>query len=227
MKMMSSVLSVGLLLLPLSAAYGQDPAPPPVLLVLDSGAIDFGPAPHLLPADAVNTDIAGVGVRDELVYFSSHVGSQVVLTSSQSGNDAWFALRTIPSAWESEPGLNDGLENFALAGPGLGSPDDNGDRESLLDSITDVMPVRADGLALLVGRTACAVVYGEHVVVNGPSPTTASLRGATLGRVAFTIVSLLPTDDPAFPNVQVQIVEGHEACSEQLVAFSEAPAVIQ
>lgn len=28
---------------------------------------------------------------------------------------------------------------------------------------------------------------------------------------------------PAFPNIQVQIVEGHEACSEHLVPFADAP----
>jgi hypothetical protein len=123
--------------------------------------------------------------------------------------------------------LNDGLENFALAGKGLGSPDEGGDRESLLESVPDVMPLRAEALGKLVGRTACAVVYSDHVVVNNGTPSVANLRGATLGRIAFAVVGLLATDDPSAPNVQVEIVEGHETCSQPLVAFSDAPDVVR
>jgi hypothetical protein len=49
------------------------------------------------------------------------------------------------------------------------------------------------------------------------------LKGATLGRIAISVVNLLPTDDAARPNVQVQIAEGHEVCSGQLAPFAEAP----
>jgi hypothetical protein len=226
--MVGAGLALGFSILAPGLAFGQAPAQSqPVLLVLDKDAFDYGPAPHFLPPDAVNTDAAGVGVRDELSYFASHVGGQVVLTSRQNGNDGWFALRSVPQAWASEPGATDGLENFALAGRGLGSPDDNGDRESLLEFVPDVMPLRAEGLTKLVGRTACAVVYNDHVVVSGGSPSTASLRGATLGRIAFAVVGLLDTDDPSSPNVQVEIVEGHETCSQPLIAFSDAPDVIR
>jgi hypothetical protein len=200
-------------------AQTQDAAPP-VLLVLDKDAIDYGPAPHLLPDGAVDPDAAGIGVREELPYFQSHLNSQVVLTGGQNGNDGWFAVRTVPASWATADGANDGLQNFALAGPGLGSPDDNGDRESLLDNVPDVTALRADGLALLVGRTVCAVVYSGDVAAGA----SASLRGPTLGRIAFSVISLLPTDDPAHPNVQVQIAEGHEVCAGQLAPFAEAPA---
>jgi hypothetical protein len=54
----------------------------------------------------------------------------------------------------------------------------------------------------------------------------ASLKGATFGRIAFTVVALVPTDDPAHPNLQVQIAEGHEACAGQLTALSDAPEVL-
>jgi hypothetical protein len=63
--------------------------------------------------------------------------------------------------------------------------------------------------------------------VSSGSPSAADLRGATLGRIAFAVVGLLPTDDPSSPNVQVEIVEGHETCSQPLVAFSDAPDVIR
>jgi molybdopterin-binding protein len=177
----------------------------------------------LLPEGAVDPDLAGVGVREELPYFQGHVDAQVVLTGGQNGNDGWFALRTVPISWSTGDGLNDGIENFALAGPGLGSPDDEGDRESQLTSVPNVVPVRAEGLGLLVGRMVCAVVYADDVLVAAGNPSTASLKGRTLGRVAFKVVSVIPTDDPAHPNVQVQIAEGHEVCAGVLAPFAEAP----
>jgi len=203
-------------------ARAQTQTAPTVLLILDKDALDYGPAPHLLPDGAVDPDVAGVGVREELPYFQAHANSQIVLTGGQNGNDGWFAVRTVPASWATTDGAADGFQNFALAGPGLGSPDDNGDRESLLGSVPDVTPIRADGLSMLVGRTVCAVVYGGDVVAGTPT----SLAGPTLGRVAFTVVSIVPTDDAAHPNVQVQIGEGHEVCAGQLAPFAEAPAVL-
>ena len=86
-------------------------------------------------------------------------------------------------------GLERRVENFVLAGPGVGSPDENGDRESLLQAVPNVVPVRADGLALLVGRTVVRVIYANDVVTNNGS---ANLSGPTLGRVAFKVVSVRP-----------------------------------
>ena len=79
-----------------------------------------------------------------------------------------------------------------MAGPGLGSPDDNGDREALLNGVPNVVPIRADGLQMLVGRTVCAIVYSGAITVT----STANLQGPTLGRIAFSVVSLVPADDP-------------------------------
>ena len=149
-----------------------------VLLVLDKDALDYGPTPHFLPADAVDLSVAAVGVRDELGYFQSHLHAQVTLTGGQNGSDGWFAVKTVPASWSTQEGANDGLENFALAGPGLGSPDDNGNRESLLENVPGVVPVRADGLALLVGRTVCAVVYANDIALSSGS---ANLTGPNLG----------------------------------------------
>jgi len=201
----------------------QAQALPPVLLVLDKDAIDYGPPPHLLPEDAVNPDIAGIGVRDGLRYFQSHVDSQVVLPSGQAGNDGWFALRSDPATWDSIEGANDGLKNFAIAGPGLGSPDDNGDRESLLSGVPNVVPIRANGLAMLVGRNVCAVVYSGDITVTPGNPSTANLQGPTLGRIAFQIVSLGPADDPSYPLVQVQIADWSATCGGDTVPFADAP----
>lgn len=221
-----AIVAGGFALVPGSRVAAQEPLPN-VLLVLDKDAIDYGPAPHFLPADAVNPAIAGVGVRDELSYFQGHLDAQVVLTGGKNGNDGWFAIRTAPDSWSTGESPTDGLENFAMAGAGLGSPDENGDRESLLDNVQNVTPVRAEGLELLVGRTVCAVVYSGDVSVSAGAPPSASLKGASLGIAAFTVVATIPTDDADRPNVQVQIAEGHKVCTGQLVPFSAAPDVVQ
>ena len=132
-------------------------------------------------------------------------------------------MRSAPAAWDTSEGANDGLKNFAIAGPGLGSPDDNGDRESLLSSVPNVVPIRADGLAMLVGRNVCAVVYSGDITVTSGSPPTANLQGPTLGRIAFSIVSLVPADDQSHPNVQVQIADWSDSCGGDMAPFVDAP----
>ena len=82
-------------------------------------------------------------MRDELEYFQSHLHALMILTGGQNGSDGWFALKTVPDSWASEPGATDGVENFALAGPGLGSPDESGNRESLLETVSGVVPLLA------------------------------------------------------------------------------------
>lgn len=44
------------------------------LIVLDRDALDDGPPPHPIPAEAVNDLIATVGLRDQLPYFFNNVG---------------------------------------------------------------------------------------------------------------------------------------------------------
>lgn len=202
----------------LSPAAQDQPA---VLLVLDRSAIDYGPPPHLIPSDAANDQIASVGLRDPIPYFTARVGASVVLPSGGDGNDGWFALRSPPASWSDGSGSDDGLENFWLAGPGLGSPDDDGDRTALLMSVEDVVPVRGPALGALVGRRVCAVAYsGQIAAVSGP-PSMAGLSGATLGVVAFQVVSV-DGSGTDWPDVTVQVLDLRDACAGVLTAFAEA-----
>jgi hypothetical protein len=194
-----------------------------VVLVIDKDAIDHGPPPHLVPAEAVNDLIASVGVRDPLPFFASLAGEQFTLRSGLDGNDSWFAIRSIQNWWTSEPGADDGLQNFVLAGPGLGSPDAHGERESLLDAVPNVTPLRADGLRLLIGRQVCAVVY-DNDLQAAPGSSQMSLKGVNLGIIAFQ-VSGLADDSLTWPKVNVQILNAREVCSGQLELFSQAPDV--
>jgi hypothetical protein len=195
---------------------------PAVLLVLDKDAVDYGPPPHLIPLDGVDSINSKVGLRDEMAYFSGHVDQVVILPSGQNGNPGWFALRSVPAAWATEPGAADGLNNFALAGPGLGSPDESGDRESLLADVPNVASLRANGLAQLSGKHVCAIVYATDIAI-GAGTSSASLKGENFGVIAFKVLTLLPADDGAFPNVQVQVLDGHEVCSGTLAPFADAP----
>ena len=45
------------------------------LIVLDRDALDDGPPPHAIPAEAVNDLIATVGLRDQLPYFRNNAGA--------------------------------------------------------------------------------------------------------------------------------------------------------
>ena len=148
----------------------------------------------------------------------------MTLPGGQDGNDGWFAITSPPGAWASEPGSDDGLQNYFLAGPGLGSPDENGERATLLGGVPNVVPLRAAGLNLLVGRQVCAVIYDEDITVAPGTPSTADLSGVNLGAVAFQVTSV-ETAGTEWPNVTVQILDARDTCRGPLAAFFEAPDV--
>jgi hypothetical protein len=76
---------------------------------------------------------------------------------------------------------------------------------------------------MLVGRTVCAVVYSGDITVTSGSPPTANPQGPTLGQIAFSILSLVPADDPSHPQVQVQIADWRQSCGGDLAPFADAP----
>lgn len=185
----------------------------PVLVLLDKDAVAVSVPPNGFTANDINMSIAAAGVRDVLP-FASHVGEQLMLPAGQTGSEGWFAFTSVPTSWSSAD-ADDGLENFFLAGGGLGSPDVNGDRQSLLDNITGVRPLHAAELQLLGGRQVCAVVYAGDVAWTQAGT---SLRGANLGIVAFTV---LGTDgnETTLPNVSVQMLDAGSTCSGVLSVF--------
>lgn len=204
-----------------AVARAQD-AEPPVLLVIDKHAIEYGLEPYQVPPDVVNDLIAAVGVRDPLPFFSVNAGRQFILRTGTEGNDSWFALTGAPATWESDSGANDGLQNFVLAGPGLGSPDRNGDREGLLDNITGVTPVRADNAPLIVGRAVCAVIYDEDLSLPSGS-SSMSLRGPNLGLMAFRVISIASTNTQ-WPGLMIELLDVRQTCSDKLEAYPQPTA---
>src|SRR6478609_3938457 len=76
--------------------------PTAVVILMDKSALDYGPPPHAIPADAVNTLIAAVGVRDQLPYFKANVGKLLTLPTGLDGTDGWFTLASVPSNWSTQ-----------------------------------------------------------------------------------------------------------------------------
>ena len=198
------------------AAAAQD-GERPLLIVIDKDSIEFGVQEYQVPPDALNDLIASVGVRDPLPFFAASVGHLFILRSGLNGSDSWFAFQRAPIMWESRAGENDALENFALAGPGLGSPDAMGQRASLLSSVEDVIPVRVDRASLLVGRSICAVVYDQDLAMSAEG-SRIDLQGPNLGMVAFR-VSAIMNADATWPGFLVEALDVRSTCSEGLDAL--------
>ena len=79
------------------------------------------------PGNLVNEDDADVGVRTSLGIPVDTVvgvpGTTRSLMTGEVGDEGWFALKTIPSSWAAAGPTGDGLANYILAGPGLGTGD--------------------------------------------------------------------------------------------------------
>jgi CSLREA domain-containing protein len=201
----------------------------PVFLVIDEDSIDNGRPPNFFSARAVNDQIAEIGLRAQLPAFSGpNVGRTITLYSGQVGDEGLFALKTIPPAWATAGPTADGLRNYLAAGPGLGSPNLQGDREALLDEIPDVTPLRATGLKLLLRRRICAVVYDGDISIDF-GPLMGSLKGANLGRVALEVAGVTRFtggSSGALPKLQIKILDADKVCAEPLLLLTEAPSPI-
>lgn len=196
-----------------------------VVLVIDEESIDNGNPPNNFSETDVNDQIADIGQRAVLRYFRDNVGRTIDLFTGQVGDEGWHALKTIPSSWRSAGPTSNGTRNYLAAGPGLGAPVPDDDREVLLEPVPDVTPLRAAGLASLVGRTVCAVVHDSDVSINY-SPLVGNLQGQYLGRVAFEVVRVAERRDGSssdLPRVTIRIADTEATCAGPLVLFANAP----
>ena len=205
-----------------------------VFLVIDEDSIDNGNPPNFFLAADVNDPLAEIGVRSQLLFFANNPGATITLHTGEVGDEGWFALKSVPAAWDAAGPTGDGLRNYLGApslafphdvGPGLGTPDLGGDREALLDKIPDVTPLRASGLKLLEGREICAVVYDSDISMNY-GPLNGSLKGANLGTVAFEVISvtaLTGYSSSSLPKVEIKILDAEDVCERDLEFFTDAP----
>ena len=101
----------------------------------------------------------------------------------------------------------------------VGSPDSSGQRTSFLSSVEDMVPVRSDRAALLVGRSVCAVVYDEDLAIS-ESDTRVDLDGPNLGMVAFRVSSIFTTGS-AWPTLLVEALDVRSTCAEKVDVFQQ------
>lgn len=192
-----------------------------VFLIIDEDSIDNGNPPNDFSEIEVNDQLAAVGLREPLAFFQANAGSQIDLFTGQVGDEGWFALKTVPAAWQQTGPTDNGLRNYLTPGPGLGVGDDP---EVLLDEIPDVTPLRATGLAMLRGETVCALVYDSDVSINY-SPLTGNLQGANLGIVGFDVLAVTGRTDGSdsdLPRVTIEIRDP-AVCEDGLYLFDNAP----
>jgi CSLREA domain-containing protein len=213
------------------------PESPPYLLLIDESSIDDGSQPNSFSPTNVNDELASLALRTPLAAFDgANVGLTYTLHTGEVGDEGWFAPKTIPATWVAAGPTVDGVRNFVgnprepyphNVGPGLGTADANGDRESLLDKVPAVTPLRATALGLLAERraTLCAVVYDSGIGVNY-GPLSGSLKGENLGTVAFRVLSSSPLLDHStgsLPQVEVEVLDAGTVCEQELQLFSDAP----
>ncbi len=79
-----------------------------------------------------------------------------------------------------------------------------------------------------MGRQVCAVVQDSDVSINY-GPLNGSLKGASLGRVAFKVLSVTPLtseSSSSLPEVEIEILDANEICEGVLSLFVDAPMPI-
>ena len=89
-------------------------------------------------------------------------------------------------------------------------------------------PLRATGLKLLEGQQVCAVVYKSDISTNY-GPLNGSLKGDTLGTVAFEVLSvtqLTGGSSSALPKVDIRILNANDVCEGALTLFTDPPEPI-
>lgn len=193
-----------------------------VILLIDEESIDNSNPPNNFSETDVNDQMAKIGQRQTLRYFSNNVGKTITLYTGEVGDEGWHALKTIPSTWKTAGPTTNGTRNFLLAGTGLGG---GNDPEKYLDKIPDVTPLRATGIKMLTGKTILAVVYDSDVAINY-GPLYGSLKGDNLGVVAFDVLEVRKRTDGSsgsLPSVTIRIRSVSEVSSTTLKLFSNAP----
>jgi len=196
----------------------------PDFLVIDQDSIHHEDPPNFFEEEDVNAGIADIGLRTQLPFFAANIGQTITLHTGEVGDEGWFAPKTIPSSWDAAGPTANGIRNYLMAGPGLGSGEDP---EALLDKIPDVTPLRATGLKMLEEKQVCAVVYDSDISINY-DPLDGSLKGDNLGIIAFEVISVTELtgteiSDKSLPKVDIEILDAGEVCVGPLELFTDAP----
>jgi PKD repeat protein len=197
--------------------------PPAYFLVLDNSSIAEGGSPNNFTASQINRDLSNYATRTELRWFAANVGRTITVYSGSVGGEGFHAVKTIPASWNTAGPTADGLRNYLLAGPGLGSPNTSSG-QTLLSSVPDVTPLRATGLRLLIGQPVCALVRDGNVSTSY-NPLRGNLTGRYLGIVAFVVNAVTPrSGNTTLPAVSLTVRDADAVCAGALQRLMAAPA---
>lgn len=134
---------------------------------IEAAAASHGIASDLLVNDDQPTEVGNPPLRWNELF----AGDVVLLPGGQVDDEGWFALP--PDA------------PFKVQGYAAGTIP-----QSQLDKIADVMPIRNQELAKLVGLKCVAVVYDSDISMNY-LPINANLQGARYGLFTFTVLDVV------------------------------------
>ena len=167
-------------------------------------------APLPIPGGVVTPLNPSASATGTIIGNGAPGGTVAPLLTGQVGDEGWFALQIIPATWAAAGPTTNGLRNYILAGPGLGT---GPNPEVFLDKIPDVRPIRSAELSVLEGLTACAVVYDGDVSINF-DPDQGNLQGANLGLIAFNVldVGAPPATDSILSDVTIQVLPTADVC---------------
>jgi hypothetical protein len=161
-------------------------------------------------------------------------GQALTVATGQTGDEGWFAPTCIPRKWllggsgdaclEGED-RQTAIDNFVGTNGPAAKP-----KQSRLDKIPAVMPLRALGLMSLIEQTVCAVAYDSDVSLNYDRSTfpftSANLQGKTKGLVAFRVDALASgkKSSSTLPQVTVTILDAEEACGDWQLFNAPVPS---
>lgn len=152
------------------------------LVIIDEDSIDNGTSTiedaansHNIDSDRLVNDDRSTEVGNPWLRWNTMFpGDVVLIPTGEVDDEGWFALP------ENPVGKNGAfsVEDF-VAGT---VPQDK------LDEVKDVMPLRNQDLAKLVGRTCVAIVYDSDISMNY-EPIEGNLQGERYGKFAFTVLA--------------------------------------
>jgi hypothetical protein len=147
---------------------------------------------------------------------ASKPGDKLTLGTGQTGDEGWFAPTCIPRKWLGGSGddclegqeRDTAIDNVSGLNGAAAVP-----RGSRLDKVPAVMPLRALGLSMLVGKEVCAVSSSSDLSVNYDSSsfpfTSANLQGTARGLLAFRVEAVVTGrgSSSSLPQVTVTVLD--------------------
>jgi hypothetical protein len=190
------------------------------VLVLDEDAIDDGHTGITAfsgnptrcgngnKARCVNDDIANLNQRTSLFTRGLDVtlNSPILqIETGQTGDEGVFRFTRADPQVSAQNGAQFTAQQY-FNGTGTAANENN------LDKIRDVFPLRSVELNNTVGKTFCAIVYDSDISLDA-SRHEASLKGSTLGRTAFTVVSTVARSGSYLPYLRVSLIPSSQVAT--------------